>query len=44
MGLVADSASISSSFLIPAAGYAFVLIYAARECMAKSAKTSLASE
>lgn len=44
MGLVADSASISSSFLIPAAGYAFVLIYAARECMAKPAKTSLASE
>lgn len=44
MGLVADTASISSSFLIPAAGYAFVLIYAARECMAKPAKTSLASE
>lgn len=35
MGLVADSASISSSFLIPAAGYAFVLVYAARECFAK---------
>lgn len=44
MGLVADSASISSSFLIPAAGYAFVLIYAARECMAKPAKSHLASE
>lgn len=44
MGLVADSASISSSFLIPAAGYAFVLIYAARECMAKPAKTRLVSE
>lgn len=44
MGLVADSASLSSSFLIPAAGYAFVLIYAARECMAKPAKTSLVSE
>ena len=44
MGLVADSASISSSFLIPAAGYAFVLIYAVRECMAKPAKTSLVSE
>lgn len=39
MGLVADSASLSSSFLIPAAGYAFVLVYAARECMAKPAKT-----
>lgn len=44
MGLVADSVSISSSFLIPAAGYAFVLVYAARECMAKPAKTSLVSE
>lgn len=44
MGLVADSASLSSSFLIPAAGYAFVLVYAARECMAKPAKTSLVSE
>lgn len=44
MGLVADSASISSSFLIPAAGYAFVLIYAARECMAKPAKTRLVSK
>lgn len=44
MGLVADSASISSSFLIPAAGYAFVLIYAIRECMAKPAKTRLVSE
>lgn len=44
MGLVADSASISSSFLIPAAGYAFVLFYAARECMAKPAKTRLVSE
>ena len=42
MGLVA--VSISSSFLIPAAGYAFVLVYAARECMAKPAKTSLVSE
>lgn len=41
MGLVADSVSLSSSFLIPAAGYAFVLIYAVRECMAKPAKTSL---
>lgn len=44
MGLVADSVSLSSSFLIPAAGYAFVLVYAARECMAKPAKTSLVSE
>ena len=44
MGLVADSASLSSSFLIPAAGYAFVLVYAVRECMAKPAKTSLVSE
>lgn len=44
MGLVADSASISSSFLIPAAGYAFVLVYAVRECMAKPAKTRLVSE
>lgn len=44
MGLVADTASISSSFLIPAAGYAFVLIYGARECMAKPAKTRLVSE
>lgn len=44
MGLVADSVSISSSFLIPAAGYAFVLVYAARECMAKPAKTRLVSE
>lgn len=44
MGLVADTASISSSFLIPAAGYAFVLIYAIRECMAKPAKTRLVSE
>lgn len=44
MGLVADSASISSSFLIPAAGYAFVLVYAIRECYAKPAKTSLVSE
>lgn len=44
MGLVADSVSISSSFLIPAAGYAFVLVYAAREYMAKPAKTSLVSE
>lgn len=44
MGIVADTASISSSFLIPAAGYAFVLIYAARECMAKPAKTRLVSE
>lgn len=44
MGLVADSASLSSSFLIPAAGYAFVLVYAARECMAKPAKTRLVSE
>lgn len=44
MGLVADTASISSSFLIPAAGYAFVLIYAIRECYAKPAKTSLVSE
>lgn len=44
MGLVADSASISSSFLIPAAGYAFVLIYAIRECRAKPAKTRLVSE
>lgn len=44
MGLVADSASISSSFLIPAAGYAFVLIYAIRECCAKPAKTRLVSE
>lgn len=44
MGLVADSASISSSFLIPAAGYAFVLIYAIRECYAKPAKTRLVSE
>ena len=44
MGLVADSVSISSSFLIPAAGYALVLVYAARECMAKPAKTSLVSE
>lgn len=41
MGLVADSSSISSSFLIPAAGYAFVLVYAARECMAKPARTGL---
>lgn len=44
MGLVADSASLSSSFLIPAAGYAFVLIYAIRECRAKPAKTRLVSE
>lgn len=44
MGLVADSASISSSFLIPAAGYAFVLVYAVRECYAKPAKTRLVSE
>lgn len=44
MGLVADTASISSSFLIPAAGYAFVLIYAIRECYAKPAKTRLVSE
>lgn len=44
MGLVADSASISSSFLIPAAGYAFVLGYAVRECYAKPAKTRLVSE
>lgn len=44
MGLVADSASLSSSFLIPAAGYAFVLVYAVRECMAKPAKTRLVSE
>lgn len=44
MGLVADSASIASSFLIPAAGYAFVLVYAVRECMAKPAKTRLVSE
>lgn len=44
MGLVADSVSISSSFLIPAAGYAFVQVYAARECMAKPAKTRLVSE
>ena len=44
MGLVADSASISSSFLIPAAGYAFVLVYAARECVAKPSKTRLVSE
>ena len=44
MGLVADSVSLSSSFLIPAAGYAFVLVYAVRECMAKPAKTRLVSE
>lgn len=44
MGLVADTASISSSFLIPAAGYAFVLVYAIRECYAKPAKTRLVSE
>lgn len=30
MGMVADAATISASFLVPCAGYAFVLLYAVR--------------
>lgn len=36
MGLVADNTSMSTAFLVPAAGYAFVLLYAIKVTMAKN--------
>ncbi len=36
MGLVADSTSMSTAFLVPAAGYAFVLLYAIKITIAKT--------
>lgn len=35
MGLLADSTSMSTAFLVPAAGYAFVLLYALYACRRK---------
>lgn len=36
MGLVADHTSMSTAFLVPAAGYAFVLLYALKVTMTKA--------
>lgn len=36
MGLVADNTSMSTAFLVPAAGYAFVLLYAIKITIAKT--------
>lgn len=36
MGFVADSTSMSTAFLVPAAGYAFVLLYAIKITIAKT--------
>jgi len=39
MGYIADMTSMSTAFIVPAAGYAFVLLYAAYTCRHKDLKT-----